>query len=104
MVLISGRVVYEPVANLAAVSGSLLERSPAELYPTRLAVSDFVAKEHFAEFCSPLQCDVPSLREILFHTLYLPTGLLMGRRLISLKVCASYTTTAPSISHTLARA
>ena len=49
-------------------------------------------------------CEVPSLRVILFHTLYLPTGLLMGRRLTSLKVCASNTTTAPSISHTLARA
>ena len=35
------------------------------------------------------QCDVPSERVILFHTLYLPTGLLMGRRLISLNVTAS---------------
>lgn len=35
------------------------------------------------------QCDVPSDRVILLNTLYLPTGLRMGRRLTSLKVAAS---------------
>ena len=35
------------------------------------------------------QCEVPSERVILFQTLYLPTGLLIGSRLTSLSVCAS---------------
>jgi hypothetical protein len=35
------------------------------------------------------QCDVPSLRLILFQTLYLPTGLLIGNRFTSLNVAAS---------------
>ncbi len=37
----------------------------------------------------PAQCEVPSDRLILFHTLYLPTGLFIFRRLTSLKVTAS---------------
>ena len=50
------------------------------------------------------QCDVPSERVILFQTLYLPTGLFMGRRLTSFSVCASNTMMAPSPSHTLTSA
>ncbi len=35
------------------------------------------------------QCDVPSANSILLPTLYLPEGLFMGRRLISLRVLLS---------------
>ncbi len=47
---------------------------------------------------------VPAEKVILLYTLYLPTGLLMGMRLSTLKVAASTTSTAPSFSQTEMRA
>ncbi len=48
------------------------------------------------------QCDVPSERDSLLPTLYLPTGLRMGNRLTSRQEVASSTSSAPSVSMTLA--
>ena len=76
----------------AALENKVLQVCFDEIEKCRTAIPVFIGiLSGRAKPRQNAQCDVPSERVILFHTLYLPTGLLMGRRLTSLRVCRSTT-------------
>ena len=72
------------VLAMVALGGGLFEGNQGHCFGSRLRLAVGGWPPHGVH-----QWLVPSSRVILFHTLYLPTGLRIGRRFTSSRVCAS---------------